>query len=262
MRTAIALLTIMTASGAATWAVLESQRERIVWDHFDIVKRGVLYRSGRLTPSQLEAAVQRYGIKTVVNFLVPGEEVEAERQLAKRLKIDFMNLPMPGDGTGREEQFREVLAACDDPDRRPVLIHCARGTCRTGAAAALYRFERDGWTLADVAREMERQVYREGWLPGYVYEMVQDRPFADLYKPVKSFDKNLPPSPPAPEGMGHFHGHSGDQPDHEHPAIAVEDDQPGDQSTEDQVTDHPEMTGEDSPRLDVDSKPSENEPVE
>ena len=39
---------------------------------------------------------------------------------------------MTGDGFGQEMQFREVLKACDDPDRRPVLIHCARGTCRTG----------------------------------------------------------------------------------------------------------------------------------
>ncbi len=200
MRTAIALLTIMTASGIATWRVLESQQERLVWDHFDVVKAGVLYRSGRLTPSQLDAAVHRYGIKTVISFIVPGEEVETERALAKRLGVDFVNLPMPGDGFGREDQFREVLAACDDPERRPVLIHCARGTCRTGAAVALYRFERDGWTVDDVAREMERQVYREGWLPGYVYEMVHDRPFAELYRPVKSHDQNLPAPRPEPEG--------------------------------------------------------------
>lgn len=192
MRTAIALLTIITASGIATWVALESQRERLVWDHFDVVKDGVLYRSGQLTPKQLEMAVQRYGIKTVVSFLVPGPSVEAERAVAKRLGVDFMNLPMPGDGSGQEEQFREVLAACEDPARRPVIVHCARGTCRTGAAAALYRFEKGGWTVEDVAREMDRQVYRDGWLPGYVFEMVDQRPFADLYKPAKSLDRNLP----------------------------------------------------------------------
>ena len=41
---------------------------------------------------------------------------------------------------------------------------------------ALYRLERDGWTLEDVQTEMTRQTYRQGWLPGYVFGMVRDRP--------------------------------------------------------------------------------------
>lgn len=199
MRTAIALLTLVAASGLATWAAFESQRERLVWDHFDVTRPGVLYRSGQLTARQLEAAVRRYGIRTVVNFLRPGDDVEAERALARRLGVDFLNLPMPGDGFGREDQFREVLAACDDPGRRPVLVHCARGTCRTGAAVALYRFERDGWTIEDVSREMERQVYRQGWLPGYVYQMVADRPFDELFRPWKRYDRNLAATGNPPE---------------------------------------------------------------
>ncbi|MEO6811690.1 MAG: protein tyrosine phosphatase, partial [Isosphaeraceae bacterium] len=164
---------------------------RLVWDHFDVVKPGVLYRSGQLTGDQLAAAVRLYGLKTVVNFQIPGPGIEKERSLAKRLGIDFLNLPMPGDGFGQEAQFREVLAACDDPQRRPVLVHCARGTCRTGAASALYRFERDGWTVEDVSAEMKRQTYRQGWLPGYVYGMVKDRPDADLYQPTMRRDRNL-----------------------------------------------------------------------
>ena len=192
MRTSIALATLIAAMSLATWWAIESRRSALVWDHFDVVKPGVLYRSGQLEPGQLEAAVGRHGIKTVVNFLAPGAAVERERSLAKRIGVDFLNLPMPGDGFGREEQFREALAAIDDPERRPVLVHCARGTCRTGAAVALYRYERDGWTIEDVAAEMDRQVYREEWLPGYVYEMVEKRPFAELYQPAKSFDRNRP----------------------------------------------------------------------
>ena len=99
---------------------------------------------------------------------------------------------MPGDGFGEEAQFREVLAACDDPARRPVLIHCARGTCRTGAAVALYRYERDGWTVDDVSAEMHRQSYKYGWLPGYVYAMAKNKPDRDLYEPKVIRDRNLP----------------------------------------------------------------------
>ncbi len=106
---------------------------------------------------------------------------------------------MPGDGFGREDQFREVLAACDDPHRRPVLVHCARGTCRTGSAVALYRYERDGWTVEDVDAEMRRQSYAHGYLPGYVYQMARNKPTRDLFDPAIVHDANLPPPPPPPK---------------------------------------------------------------
>ena len=193
MRRAIVVAMVSGAAALAIWLTVEIRRDRVVWDHWDVVKPGVLYRSGQLRPEQLAAAVKRYGLRTVVNFQVPSSRVKAERELARKLGVDFMNLPMPGDGFGQEAQFREVLKACDDPSRRPVLVHCARGTCRTGAAAALYRFERDGWTVDDVAAEMERQTYRDGWLTGYLYAMVKSKPRQDLYQPAIALDRNRPP---------------------------------------------------------------------
>jgi protein tyrosine/serine phosphatase len=193
MRIVLALA-VLVGLGVGVWLTVETRANRLVWDHWDVVKPGILYRSGQLNPDQLAEAVRRYGLRTVVTFQVPGKGVEAERALAKELGVDFLNLPMPGDGSGREDQFREVLEACTDPARRPVLVHCARGTCRTGAAVALYRFERDGWTVEDVAAEMRRQAYREGWLPGYVYNMVKERPFGERYEPRSRLDRNKPAS--------------------------------------------------------------------
>ena len=184
-------ITAVVAAVLAVWLTVETRNNRLVWDHFDVVKPGILYRSGQLKPEQLEDVVGRFAIRTVVSFQIPGEGVEGERALAKRLGVDFLNLPMPGDGFGQEAQFREVLEACDDPERRPVLVHCARGTCRTGAAVALYRFERDGWTVDDVAAEMRRQAYRQGWIPGYIYGMVQRRPGQEIFEPAIALDRNL-----------------------------------------------------------------------
>ncbi len=191
MRIAIILAVVATAA-VSTYLGVETRRNRLVWDHFDEVKRGILYRSGQLNPAQLEQAVRRYHLRTIVNFQRPGPGVEHERALAKGLGVDFLNLPMTGDGFGQEAQFREVLAVCDDPDRRPVLVHCARGTCRTGASVALYRFERDGWTIDDVSAEMKRQSYKDGWLPGYVFEMVRARPGYPLPDPPVVLDRNAP----------------------------------------------------------------------
>jgi protein tyrosine/serine phosphatase len=175
MRTVMAI-TAVVALAATIWLTREVQANRLVWDHFDVVKPGVLYRSGQLNAEQLEAATRRHGLKLVVSFQYPGKGVDQERATCERLGIEFLNLPMPGDGFGREEQFRQILAATDDPGRRPVLVHCARGTCRTGSSVAMYRFERDGWTPEDVAAEMRRQAYRDGWITGYIYNMVGEKP--------------------------------------------------------------------------------------
>ena len=190
MRIGIALA-VVVATAAAIWLGIQTRANRLVWDHFDTVKPGLFYRSGQLNADQLAEVVRRYGIRTVVNFQRPNRAVEAERALAKQLGVDFLNLPMSGDGFGQESQFREVLAALDDPDRRPVLAHCARGTCRTGAAVALYRYERDGWTVDDVAAEMQRQSYQDGWLPGYVLDMVKVRPGFPLPDPPVVLDRNV-----------------------------------------------------------------------
>ncbi len=186
------ILVVLGVAGVSAYLGVETRRNRLVWDHFDVVKPGILYRSGQLNPEQLKQAVARHGLRTVVNFQRPGPGVEYERALARELGVDFLNLPMTGDGFGQEMQFREVLKACDDPDRRPVLVHCARGTCRTGASVALYRFERDGWTIDDVSAEMKRQSYKDGWLPGYVFEMVRTRPGYPLSDPPVTLDRNGP----------------------------------------------------------------------
>lgn len=171
--TALGLLALV---GVGVGLGLYHVANEIIWDRFDTVKPGVLYRSGQLTTAQLREAIKHYGIRTVVNFQVKDKSVEQESAIASELGIGFLNLPMPGDGFGQESQFREVLKAVDDPEKRPVLIHCARGTCRTGAAVALYRFERDGWSIDDVSAEMQRQAYKPGWLSGYIYSMLEHTP--------------------------------------------------------------------------------------
>src|SRR5215472_1924860 len=118
MRMAISVSGLL-AVVVALWVTVETRRNRLVWDHFDVVKPGILYRSGQLNGDQLADVVSRFGIRTVINFQIPGEAVDRERALAQQLGVDFVNLPMPGDGFGAEAQFREVLKACDDPERRP-----------------------------------------------------------------------------------------------------------------------------------------------
>ena len=191
-RSVIRLLAIVVALTATSAGVVAARYETWVWDHFDVVKPGTLYRSGYLTEAQMESAVQRLGIKTVVCLLRDAPDVNAERATLKRLGVDMLWLPMPGDGFGREDQFRQALEVIADQDRGPVLVHCARGTCRTGATVALFRYEVNGWTIEDVTHEMRRHTYRHEWLPGYVFAMLENRPFDELYQPRSRLESYRP----------------------------------------------------------------------
>jgi protein tyrosine phosphatase (PTP) superfamily phosphohydrolase (DUF442 family) len=190
MRKKLPGLLVVASAGLAGWMIVLDRQNRLHWDHWDTVKPGILYRSGQLSSSQLTEAVRWFGIKTVVNLQLGGPEMEAERALARKLGVGFVNLPMPGDGFGEEAQFRKVLEIIDEPKRRPVLVHCARGTCRTGAAVALCRFERDGWTIQDVAAELRRQSYRDGFIPGYIYAMVKLKPSLVLHSALPIDEPN------------------------------------------------------------------------
>ena len=190
MRRMLLGLLVLASAGLAGWMIVLDRQNRLLWDHWDVVKPGILYRSGQLTGPQLTRAVADFGIRTVVNLQLPDRELEEERSLARKLGVGFVNLPMPGDGFGEEFQFRKVLELLDDPARCPVLVHCARGTCRTGSTVALYRFERDGWTIEDVAAELRRQTYRDGWIPGYIYAMVKTKPSIGFHRPVTIDEPN------------------------------------------------------------------------
>lgn len=193
----IALAITLTGAGIAFG--IHEYAEKRVWQRFDTVKPGVLYRSGQLTTEQLGEAIDRYGIRTVVNFQVRDRTLAQEEALVMGKGLNFVNLPMPGDGFGEEAQFRQFLALVDDPANRPVLIHCAAGTCRTGAAVALYRFERDGWSIEDVSAEMSRQAYETGWLSGYVFKMLKNKPQTEFRDESANLPANTEPATVNPE---------------------------------------------------------------
>ncbi len=170
------VLLVIALAGTGIGLGLNHVSDTVIWDRFDTVKPGLLYRSGQLTSAQLREAIKTYGIKTVVNFQVGQQAIAEEAAIAREMGVAFLNLPMPGDGFGEAAQFRELIRTLDNPDRQPLLMHCARGTCRTGAAVAFYRFARDGWTIDDVSAEMQRQSYPLGWITGYIYGMQEKTP--------------------------------------------------------------------------------------
>lgn len=114
-----------------------------------------LYRSGGVTPRQLELLVRRYGIRTVLSLLNPdAEESIAERRAAERLGLRWVNVALPGDGSSTPAQREQIKAVLFDARAEPLLVHCAAGVNRTGLAVGLYRIHRQGWSVEQVLAEM------------------------------------------------------------------------------------------------------------
>lgn len=142
--------------GAAWW--LRLNYKQFVWFHFVEVKPGVLYRSGQLSARQLEDAVRRYGLRTVVNLRTVGEDpaaFAAEAAACRRLGVEFVHLPMGYGAPETELQIDRFVKLARERVQRPILVHCRHGMTRTGFAVLAYRHHFDGWRLGDAAAELK-----------------------------------------------------------------------------------------------------------
>ncbi len=135
------------------------------------VEAGKLYRSGAMTAAGFRDAIQRYGIRTVINLqdespdpAVPrgffDRSTERESELCHELKVNYRfinaDLVNPHDFPAkRPAAIDAFLRIMDDPANYPVLIHCRAGLHRTGCLVAAYRMEYDGWSAAEAIREMK-----------------------------------------------------------------------------------------------------------
>jgi protein tyrosine/serine phosphatase len=135
-------------------------RHRLGPKHLLTVTPGVLYRSGQLTPEQLEDVVTRYGIRTVVNLRSENERsrgdwyaLEADRLEA--LDVALVDLPMNTGFPPRDEVLGAWLALIGTPDRQPMLVHCEYGVIRTGIMVAIYEVERLGLSTAEALGRFE-----------------------------------------------------------------------------------------------------------
>jgi len=151
----------LVVAGVAVLLVLaiKAGRHHVFLDNFGTVVEDRLYRSGQLTPGQLEDVIRKYGLRTVINTReneAPPGLMEAEREACVQNGVDMVRIPMPGDGRGDYDQYELALSILRDTNRLPALVHCARGTHRTGALIASYRVLEQDWEIAEALREMKQ----------------------------------------------------------------------------------------------------------
>lgn len=154
----LALLSIaVVAAIAIVWR--KGVRDYVIPRNFGVVDNAQVYRSGALTPPMLRQVLTNRRIKTVIDFgaFDPGSRAdEREQKIALDLGATRFVMRLNGDGRGNPNAYVQALRLMSDPAHRPILVHCAAGAQRTGAAVMLYRIIVEGWSLDDAYREAQR----------------------------------------------------------------------------------------------------------
>jgi len=113
-------------------------------DKFITVHKRNLYRSAEINGNKLLKLSQKHGIRTVVDLRVEKDKAQIEKDLLKTIGVKHVHIPSGQIPT--QEAVEAFIKVMDDPQNRPVLIHCIHGVGRTGIFSALYRIEYQGWS--------------------------------------------------------------------------------------------------------------------
>ena len=148
---------------------------------FAVVEEGVFYRSAQPKLAQIGFLIDAIDLRTIIIARESlGEKCREEVDFAEANGIGVVHIPIRSRAPIPDEQVEDFFRVLDDPANHPVLLHCSAGRHRTGYLAALYRIERQGWTVRQALEEMrafdpdiepdravlqQLQRYRPGSLP-------------------------------------------------------------------------------------------------
>ena len=161
-----------------------SKYQQKQYRNFRVVKKGVLYRSGQMTPIGLKKIVDEYHIKSIVslrdsyNYEAPPDV--QEEAFAREYGLKYLRLsPKKWESDNGEppvtENVRQYFKLMNNPDNYPVLVHCFAGIHRTGSYCALYRMEFEKWSNEKAISELKH----------LGYEQLENE--KDVYKFLKEF---------------------------------------------------------------------------
>ncbi|MDJ0975274.1 MAG: tyrosine-protein phosphatase [Planctomycetota bacterium] len=168
------------------------------------VEDGVIYRSAQIHRRLIEDVLVEHGVQVIID-MEPDDPADpdetTEREVAAALgvrKIDIAGLD--GSGRGDPNAYVRVLGEMVRAKQTgtPILVHCAAGTQRTGAAVAMYRMLFQDWSGARAFEEymsyrrhrpdggkLER--YLETHFPNIAQELVKTGALPSVPDPLPRF---------------------------------------------------------------------------
>lgn len=165
------LIWILAALCVLTCCILYSSIFRLS-KNFHEVDPGQFYRSAQLLPSELEDAVNKYHIRTLINLRGEQPDVwwyQQEKKTAGRLGLKYMSFGFSSNEVPIKSAAIEYLQAIRTAPR-PILVHCRSGADRTSEASAMYLMEIKGVPREEAIKQLSIK-----------YEHV------DLFVPAKKF---------------------------------------------------------------------------
>jgi protein tyrosine phosphatase (PTP) superfamily phosphohydrolase (DUF442 family) len=148
------------------WKEIEQAPRRFIPRNLGVVEAGKLYRSGQIHRDLLPSVIQDKKIKAIICLTYdPGKpDFDAEPATARRLGVDHTVIKgLNGKGLGEIKLYADALRAMKDAvdAGKPVLVHCAAGAQRTGAAFTFWKLLIEGASV----EEAQKHLYAHGHDP-------------------------------------------------------------------------------------------------
>lgn len=128
-----------------------------------------LYRGGQPVASQYQSLADK-GIKTVINLRSTRKLIEDEKEIVEKLGMQFESIPMTYLNSPTYKEVKRFLQIVDDPEKRPIFVHCLHGADRTGILCGIFRMLREDWDVKDAFAEMRAGGWHQLWM--FHYEFV------------------------------------------------------------------------------------------
>jgi protein tyrosine/serine phosphatase len=115
------------------------------------------------------AWLANHGVTTDISLENKDKPLREEQELALRVGIRFISLPLDSHETPTDQEINYILGLLVAASSRPVYIHCHHGEDRTGLIIALYRIRYQRWTPQQAYFEM----ISDGFDPGTHQEILR-----------------------------------------------------------------------------------------
>lgn len=124
------------------------------------------------------AWLKHQGFKTIVDVDNDDDANRIEAAAAKAAGITDVQIPLSGFFKPKDSNTNAVQVLLRDLSRRPIFLHCAHGSDRTGLMAGIYRVEMEKWKVKDAHEEMLKYGFHTLLFPleHYYWEREEGRP--------------------------------------------------------------------------------------